>query len=57
MSKINERYIFKDIKKSVYSLLDDTTTAEYYGFRNKKMIDKMFNTGLETNQINDLMGY
>ena len=42
MSKINNKYIFDDIESAVYKLLDDTTTPQHYGFRNKKMIKALF---------------
>ena len=56
MSKINNKYIFKDIKSAVYKLLDDTTTPQHYGFRNKQMIRKLFDLATE-DKVDSLVEY
>lgn len=56
MSKINNKYIFKDIKSAVYKLLDDTTTPQHYGFRNKQMIRKLFDLATE-DKVDSLIEY
>lgn len=53
MSKINNKYIFRDIESAVYKLLDHTTTPQHYGFRNKLMIKELFDLTTE-NKVNSL---
>ncbi|QNQ81084.1 Abi family protein [Lactobacillus sp. PV034] len=42
MSKINPKYSYNDMKKALYSLINNKTTPEYYGFIDKSAIDKLF---------------
>ena len=53
---IGDKYIFKDIKSAVYKLLDDTTTPQHYGFRNKQMIRKLFDLATE-DKVDSLIEY
>ena len=54
--KINNKYIFKDIELAVYKLLDDTTTPQHYGFRNKQMIRKLLDLATE-DKVDSLIEY
>lgn len=56
MSKINNKYIFKDIESAVYKLFDATTTPQHYGFRNKLMIRKLFDLTTE-DRVDSLIEY
>lgn len=56
MSKINNKYIFHDIKLAVYKLIDATATPQHYGFRNKKMIKVLFDS-TSKNKVESLMEY
>lgn len=42
MKVINPKYRFEDLEESIIKLLDDRTTAEYYGFKDRKSIEKLF---------------
>ncbi|MDF7672292.1 Abi family protein [Lactobacillus sp. ESL0701] len=52
MGKINNKYIFSDLKKAIFKLIDNTTTANYYGFTSKEAINKLFKQSQ-----NNLSGY
>ena len=56
MSTILGDGIFKDIESAVYKLLDDTTTPQHYGFRNKQMIRKLFDLATE-DKVDSLIEY
>lgn len=57
MSKINPKYSYNDMKKALYSLINNKTTPEYYGFINKSAIDKLFKNNLNDISSNNLIDY
>lgn len=56
MSKINNKYAYKDLKISIKKLLDSHTTPEYYGFQNAEAIDKLFDLN-STESTDTLIAY
>lgn len=57
MYKINNRYLYTDLKKAVYSLISEDTTAEYYGFVNKNAINRLFSFKVKDESVNNMIGY
>ncbi|WEV51629.1 hypothetical protein OZX63_02740 [Lactobacillus sp. ESL0700] len=56
MGKINDKYIFSDLEKAIFNLIDDTTTANYYGFTSKEAIHDLFAVSFNQSQ-NTLLSY